>query len=108
VFPIFVGLAVAYRRKSDYHKRFMLLASLGMLTAAIARFQVLQVGGLPLFFAVTDAILLSCVAIDTMRNRRLHPAFAGGMAFILASQVARFLGAGTPQWMEFARWLTAG
>jgi hypothetical protein len=28
-----------------------------------------------------------------------------GVLFIVASQVARFLIAGTPQWMSFARWL---
>ena len=106
VFPILFGLAVAYRRRSDFHKRFMLLASLSLLTAAIARYEVLQSGGLPLFFGAMDALLLAFIAIDTVQRRRLHPAFVAGFVLILVSQVARFVGAGTPQWIAFATWLT--
>jgi hypothetical protein len=106
VFPILFGLAIANRRRADYHKRFMLLASLSMLTAAIARYQVLQSGGLPLFFGALDLLLLTFIAIDTVQRRRLHPAFIAGFVLIVASQAARFLGAGTPQWIAFATWLT--
>ena len=106
VFPILFGLAVAYRRQSDFHKRFMLLASLSLLTAAIARFEVLGSGGLPLFFGAMDLLLLAFIAIDTAQRRRLHPAFVAGFALIFVSQVARFIGAGTPQWIALATWLT--
>ena len=47
-----------YRRRGDFHKRYMICASLGIVTAVV-----------------------------------------------LLSQVGRFLVAGTPQWMELARWL---
>lgn len=107
VFAILVGLAFAYRRRGDHHKRYMIAASLGILTAAIARVTFLQAGGLPLFFALADVILIGVVAADTIRNRRLHPAFAVGLAVVVLSQVGRFAIAGTPQWIEFARWLTS-
>ena len=45
-------------------------------------------------------------AADTMRHRRLHPAYAWGFALVIVSEVARFLGAGTPQWLAFAKWVT--
>ena len=63
-------------------------------------------GGLPAFFLATDLILIAIVATDTRNNRRLHPAFAVGLGVVIASQVARFLVAGTSQWLAFAGWLT--
>lgn len=105
VFAILVALGFAYRQRGDFHKRYMICASLGILTAAIARMPV--PGGLPAFFALTDVILLAFIAVDSLKNRRLHPAFAIGFAVLLLSQVGRFLIAGTPQWAQFARWLTS-
>jgi hypothetical protein len=87
----------------------MLLASVSILTAAIARIPVdwITAGGLPMFFGLTDVCILACIAIDTARNRRLHPTFVAGALFILASQAARFLAAGTPQWQQLAAWLVS-
>ena len=107
VFLALVSAAILYRKRSDFHKRLMLLASLSLLTAAIARIQLdfLQAGGLPAFFGATDLLILGCVAFDTVKNRRLHPAFIAGVLLVIGSQAARFLIAGTPQWTSFARWL---
>jgi hypothetical protein len=109
VFLTLVSAALLYRRRPDFHKRLMLVASLSMLTAAIARIPLdaLQAGGLPAFFGAMDLVLLACLAFDTIRNRRLHPAFAAAVAFVIVSQVARFLIAGTPQWLSFASWLVS-
>lgn len=108
---VFAGLAGAgllLRRRPETHKRLMLLATLGILTAAIARIPIeaLQAAGLPAFFLVTDLLVIGFAAYDTLRNRRLHPAFGWGAAYIVLTQVVRFAIAGTPQWLAFARWLT--
>jgi hypothetical protein len=107
VFPVLVILGLAYRRRPAVHKRLILLASLSMLTPAIARIplEFVRNGGLPLFFGLTDLFILLCVGFDTIKNRRLHPAFGFGFLFIFASQAFRFWLAGTPQWMRFATWL---
>ena len=107
LFSVLVSAGLYYRKRSDFHKRLMLLASVSMLTAAIARIPLdfLQAGGLPAFFGATDLLVLGCVAFDTAKNRRLHPAFVAGVLLVIVSQVARFLIAGTPQWSSFARWL---
>ena len=106
VFATLVTLGVCYRKRGDFHKRYMLMASLGILTAAIARIPVLAPGGLPLFFGITDLIILGFVLSDVVAKRRLHPAFGVGLAVVVGSQVARFLIAGTPAWLAFAGWLT--
>ena len=85
----------------------MLLSSLSLLTAAISRIPVsfILAGGLPLFFGLTDLCIITCVAYDTVKNHRLHPAFGWGMLVIIASQALRFMLAGTSEWAQFAAWL---
>jgi hypothetical protein len=107
VFPILVGAGLFFRRRGDFHKRFMLLSTLSLLTAAIARIPLpmIAAGGLPMFFGLTDLCIFTCIACDTTKNRRLHPAFGWGALGIVASQVLRFLVAGTHAWSQFATWL---
>jgi hypothetical protein len=109
VFATLVAAAIWLRRKPEFHKRFMLMATLGILTAAIARipFEPLQQGGLPAFFGATDLLLLGFVMTDTVKQRRLHPAYAIGLGVVIAMQAIRAVGAGSPQWLAMARWLTS-
>lgn len=107
LFSVLVSLGLAYRRRAMVHKRLLLLSSLGILTAAIARIPVdaIRNGGIPVFFGLTDLVILLCIGVDTVRNRRLHPAFGFGFLLIIGSQAFRIWLAGTPQWMQFAKWL---
>ena len=108
VFALFASAAVLYRRRSDIHKRLMLLATLTILTPAIARipWEPFRMMGPPLFLAVTDICVVAFVAYDTWKNRRLHPAFLWGTLFFLVSQPLRILLAHTAAWTQFATWLT--
>ena len=109
VFALLVSAGLYFRGRSDVHKRLMLLSCLGILTAAIARIPIdfLQAGGLPMFFGATDLIVLSIVAYDTYKHRRLHPAFGWGMLLIVASQPLRLVLSGTSAWHQFASWLVS-
>jgi hypothetical protein len=107
LFAVLVGVALWKRRRSDVHKRLMLLATVSILTPAIARIPVPAIHdrGLPMFFGLTILGVVLCVAIDTIRNRRLHPAFGWGGGLVIASLPLRILLAGTAVWMRFATWL---
>lgn len=107
VFACIAGTGLLLRRHRDIHIRLMLLATLGILPAAIARIPLdfILRGGPLAFFGLTDLIILACVAIDTLRHRRLHPAFGWGAAAIIVSHPLRLMLAGTPLWMGFANWL---
>lgn len=107
VFAVLIGIALYFRRRMEIHKRLMLLAAVNLLTPAIARIplQFIETGGPLVFFGLTDLFLVACVAIDTFKNRRLHPAFLWGTLFIVASQPLRLLLAGTNVWMQFATWV---
>jgi hypothetical protein len=105
VFAMLVGTALYLRRRRlDMHKRLMLLAGLSLLPAAIARIPLnfILTGGPLAFFGLTDLCVLACVAFDTIRNRRVHPAFLWGALFIIACQPLRLLLAGTDLWMRLA------
>ena len=104
VFGSLVAAALWNRRRPATHKRLMLLATLGILTPAVARLPLdgLRSAGLPAFFSVMIFCVVVVVAFDTFRNRRLHPAFGWGAAFLIASVPLRVLLAQTEAWGRFA------
>lgn len=108
VFGTLVTLGLVFRRKLEKHRRFMVLCSVGILAAAIARIPVgfIANGGPLAFFGLTDLCVLLVLIYDTVKHRRLHPVYAWGLVFIIASQVIRLSIAGTAAWMAVAKWMT--
>ncbi len=109
MFAGLVGAGLALRHRRDSHKRLMLLACVGLLTAAIARVPVSvwpQLGILA-YVGVTLLLVLICLIWDTWRNRRLHPAFAWGAGWILLTWALRLGISGTDAWLRFARALVS-
>ena len=107
VFAILVGAGFYYRRRPDVHKRLMLLATVSILAAAIARlpFAIMQAGP-PAFFGITDLFVLACILYDLITLKRVHRATALAALLIIASQPLRLMLAGTHVWLAFAAWLT--
>jgi hypothetical protein len=107
IFTILIGTALYFRRRTDIHKRLMLLAAVNLLTPAIARIPLpfIETGGPLVFFLLTDLCVLACVVFDTGKNRRLHPAFVWGTLLIVSSQPLRMMFGSTDAWMRFATWL---
>jgi hypothetical protein len=107
LFASFFALAIARRGDPQTHKRWMLLASLNLITAAIARWPgVASVGAPPLFFGLTDLFLVPIVIWDLASRGRVHSATAWGGLLIIVSQPLRLVLSGTPAWLAFARWAT--
>jgi hypothetical protein len=104
-FSVFTSPAIYWRNRPDIHKRLMLLGSLNLLNPAIARLPILRDGGLGVFIAVNVVIILGCVITDTIRNRRLHPAFGWGAGLLILSFPLRGLLSTTEAWQRFAAWL---
>ena len=106
LFTAFVWLAIARRRDSQSHKRWMLLATITLITAAIARWPgVLQFGPLA-FFALTDLFVVALAIWDFRSRGRLHPVTVWGGLAIIVSQPLRLMVSGTEAWLAFARWAT--
>jgi hypothetical protein len=107
LFGTFVAMAIARRRDLQAHKRWMLLATVNLLPAALARVPNIRMFGGPLAFLwFTDLFVLALVAWDVRSRGRLHPATLLGGGLIVASQPLRLLVGGTEPWLAFARWAT--
>ena len=67
VFPVLVGIALLYRRQPEIHKRLMLIATLELVTAGVARIP--GAGSMPLFFVLTDVGLVAILLYDVDHAR---------------------------------------
>jgi hypothetical protein len=108
IFAVLIGCAIARRHDAQAHKRLMLIGSISLLSAAIARWPIeLMAATSPLvFFGILDLFLLAVVAWDLATRRKLHPATLWGGLLVVVSQPLRLLVSGTEPWLAFARWAT--
>jgi hypothetical protein len=109
VFVILISAAVHYRRRSEYHKRLMTLAMLSTLGPAITRLPLGLTEGhnIPATIVIAIALVLICVIVDSIRNRRLHPAFGWGGSMVIGAIFIVAPLAQTSVWVNFVRsWLS--
>jgi hypothetical protein len=107
VFGALIAAAVCWRRNSAVHKRLILIATLELVTAAVARLPVISTLGPVAFFGATDLFLLAMVAYDLTVLKRVHPATIwGGLFFVVSQPLRLMIGASAP-WGELATWLTS-
>ena len=105
VFPLLIGAALWWRRKPDIHKRLMLIGTLELTPAGIARWAVFAPYGPLAYFGLSDLFVLAMLAYDRATRGRFHPATIWGGLFLVASQVLRIAIGGTETWQSFAKWL---
>lgn len=106
LFALFVALAIARRRDPQSHKRLMLLASIQLVTAAIARWPMVMDYGPPAYFGLTDLFVVAIAVRDYRTRGALHPATLWGGMLAIAMQPAQLMASGTQAWLAVARWLT--
>jgi uncharacterized membrane protein YozB (DUF420 family) len=109
LFGLFAGLGIRWRRNLQAHKRGMLVASIGMLDAAIARWPVDGIGapspvpGLLANELVMLAFLGPLVAWDLHSRRRLHPVTVAGVTAVAIVVWGRGPLGATATWQHLAR-----
>jgi hypothetical protein len=104
IFPALVAAALYWRQSPGTHKRLMLIATLELVPAGVARVPgVLPLGPLA-FFGLTDLFVVAMGVNDLMTRRRLHPATVWGGALLVLTQVGRLVIGGTAMWESFAKW----
>jgi hypothetical protein len=102
IFTTLVAAAIAWRRRPETHKRLMLLATISLLDAAIARWPVGFTADW-MFLAATDAFIVVALAYDLVTRRRVATAYFWGGAIVVAGQALRLLGGPTDTWRAVAR-----
>ena len=68
VFPALFGTALWFRRRTDVHKRLVILATLELVTAAIARWPVVATLGPVAFFGFTDLLVVAIALFSSRRS----------------------------------------
>jgi hypothetical protein len=106
VFAILAGSGLALRRQLETHKRLMTLATIGLLSAPLARIPWVFRAGPPAFFGLTDLFIVAMLVYDLATRRRVHPATVWGGLVLVASQPLRLMISGTAAWTAFAAWAT--
>ena len=94
LFAGFVMVALQRRRRSDIHKRLMLMATISLLPPALGRLAIrfVQDDQEPITkLALLAACITAVVVIDTLKGRRLHPAVGWTAALMLALNYATYL-----------------
>ena len=107
-FPTLIAAGLYHRKRTDYHKRLIVIATIAISPAAVARLPLsIMRFGPPAFFGLTDAFLIPIVVYDFVTRGKIHPATLWGGLFVISSQVLRLIVGGTAAWEAFARWLTS-
>jgi uncharacterized membrane protein YozB (DUF420 family) len=105
--PAFIAMAFIQRHKAQSHKRWMLLATLNLVPAAIARWPIVGSLGPVGSFGITDLFIVALVIWDFKSRGKLHPVTLWGGLILIISQPLRLVISGTPVWLGFAEWATA-
>ena len=105
-FAILVGTALWLRRRSDYHKRLMLLGTLALIPAATTRLFMLT-GGVMMLLTVAglgEAMFIIAMWVHDRRTvGRIHPATLYGGGILLVMAVTRPWVMGTDAWFALAK-----
>ncbi|MGA8043564.1 MAG: hypothetical protein WCA37_12240 [Terracidiphilus sp.] len=107
LFSIFAGLGYATRKRDlAAHKRYIMLATLGLLDAALFRLPVPFLSSqLPHDLLAVDALVILMAAYDLWSTRRIHRVTLwGGIFMIVVEQLTIPVGS-TAAWHAFARWV---
>jgi hypothetical protein len=99
-FSIAFGLALYWRRRPEFHRRLMLIATCCLTGAAFARFPASMVPE-HMFYICVDLLILLGILRDLIVNGRIHAVYRYGLPCMMAGQaLAQYLMlAAPPLWL---------
>jgi hypothetical protein len=101
MFGLLAGAAMLLRNKPDFHKRWVLLGSLGLIGAAVGRIPELS----GFFLYIFIGLIVSMAAYDLFTRRSIHVATATGAAVLLALGLTEEFIGSTQAWLRAAHHL---
>lgn len=108
LFAGFLALGIAFRRRAAYHKRFMILAMVGVLSPAASRI-VMQLGLREHWTYLVPIIpvlfVAWCLAYDWREQRIVHPVYAIGGAALIASWPLRVMIGRSDWYQPIGEWI---
>jgi len=109
MFAGFLTAALLMRRRSDWHKRLMLLATMSLLAPATARISLLFLDHIsPLFpLLITASFVAWCWLDDWKKLGKVHKAYVVGGLLLMVSLPLRFALMKSDTWVAIATWLVS-
>jgi hypothetical protein len=105
-FSVSFGLAIYWRRRPEFHRRMMWMASCVLSVAAFSRLPnwLIPYQG---WYAGVDVLILIAAGRDWLVMRRVHPVYLYGFPLLLVGQVATLwiIRTGPPASIAIAHWL---
>jgi hypothetical protein len=101
-FAVCLALAIAWRRRPEWHRRMIVVATCGLLGAAFGRFEFISTHSLT--FLGVDAVMLLGVVRDLVVNGRVHVVYRVALPVLIAFQsfvLYTFLSS-SPWWITIA------
>jgi hypothetical protein len=103
MFASLVALGVLARARSETHKRLMLLSTISLLDAAVARWPIAGLADAPLAqYAIADAFIAAAMLYDFASRRSVSPVYLWGGLAIVVEQWARDALGATAVWQSLA------
>ncbi|MBT9444984.1 MAG: hypothetical protein IV086_04725 [Hyphomonadaceae bacterium] len=106
-----IAPAIWLRRRSDWHKRLMVVALFTMTGPGTGRIAIpmgFAAHGHWISIVITELLLAVAIAWDLSTHKRVHPAYLYAAALLAVLHVALAWGFSSPDWLVFARAITAG
>ncbi|HZD30287.1 MAG TPA: hypothetical protein VE779_01370 [Candidatus Angelobacter sp.] len=98
-FGTLIGLAIFWRKKPDYHRRLVFIASCGLMDAALGRFDFLFNHNL--FYPALDALMVLGAARDLVVDGRVHKVYRYALPVLIVGQsLAMYAWRANPAWWQ--------
>jgi hypothetical protein len=104
-YSFFFGLAIYWRKKSEFHRRLMFIATCTLMSAAIGRLLPASLASeVQWIYVGVDALILLGLGRDWIVNKRIHPVYLYGLpAALLGQLIALHLDLSrSPVWLGIA------
>jgi hypothetical protein len=98
-FGVLVGLAILWRKRPEFHRRLIFIATCGLMDAALARFDFIFDNNL--FYPGIDLIILLGIARDLFVEKRVHKVYLYALPLLIAVQsLSLYMWRHNPAWWQ--------
>lgn len=101
-FATFIGLAILWRKKPEFHRRLIFIGTCGLLDAAFGRND--TIFNHNLYFWCLDGVILLGVVRDLVVNRRIHKVYLVSLPVLIVCQafVIHTFASASAWWLRIA------
>ncbi len=98
-FGVLVGLAILWRKRPEFHRRLIFIATCGLMDAPLGRFDFLFNNNL--FFPCIDLLILLGVARDLFVEKRVHKVYVYALPLLIVGQsLSVYMWRHNPAWWQ--------